>query len=255
MVAQKTSKKTTPSEPEPELVWLRAAYAFHTYAYRDPSAVFAFAAGIPVVSPSTVLLGIASCLFSLGLAPEAQAFLQIVHQCKVAVDAPDGAIFFRAFHQIRRYESAKYDKNNPRIGLTKINQGTREYGLFDGNMTVFVGVPTACLETVKLALTNLNHLGTHDSLCSLVGKVELTSEPKEITYTPAESFGERILNAGVQAFKCVTVVTLSCFKNDKPLKPVCKHWYMAGGNETELIRYVIPGKFEGTTRGKIYRKH
>lgn len=124
--------------PAPPLIWLKAAYKFHTYAYRDPRSAFASAMGSPVVSPTTVLLGIASTLFSLGKEPEAKAFLGTAHNCKVAIDAPDGVIFFRAFHQLRRYETDKYDKHNPRIGLTNINQGTREYGLVEGQTILYV---------------------------------------------------------------------------------------------------------------------
>ena len=90
------------------LEWLRASYHFHSYAYRDPRSVFASGIGLPVVSPTTVLLGIVSTLFSIGMDQEASAFLAIAHICDVIVAAPDGMIFFRAFHQIRRYETMKY---------------------------------------------------------------------------------------------------------------------------------------------------
>ena len=84
-----------------ELTWLRARYAFHTFAYRDPRAAYSSAPALPVVSPTTVVLGIASTLFSLGMASEAKAFLEVAHRCQVMVDAPDGVVFFRAFHKVR----------------------------------------------------------------------------------------------------------------------------------------------------------
>ena len=238
-----------------KITWFKAAYQFHTYAYRDPRSVFASAVGLPVVSPTTVLLGIASTLFRLGKADEAKSFLKIVHKCKVRVDPPDGIIFFRAFHQLRRYETDKYGFN-PRLGLTNINQGTREYGLVDGNMVIFIGVPTPYMDPVKLALTNLTHLGTHDSLCSLVGKVEYTSEPIDVVYMPSEKMAEKVHNEGIESLgNGVTVVTLSSFKPEKPIQPVSQHWWMTGGKDTELLSYTILGKFKGTSRGKIYRKH
>src|SRR2546421_11651923 len=101
----KTSKtvQVNPTESAPlgePLVWTRARYRFHTFAYRDPRAAFSSAFGLPVVSPTAVVLGIASTLFSLGEAEMARSFLAEAHRCKVAVDRPEGAIFFRAFHQL-----------------------------------------------------------------------------------------------------------------------------------------------------------
>ena len=231
------------SRPAP-LEWQRASYHFHTYAYRDPRSAFASAVGSPVVSPTTVLLGIASTLFSLGVADQAQAFLGLIHACRVLVDPPDAVIFFRAFHQLRRYETDKYDRSNPRLGLTVINQGTREYGLVQGSVTLYVGTPSQLSDSVRLALLNRDHLGTHDSMCSLVGDVERCAEPINVTYAaPGHPFPA----------EDITVVTLSRFK-DEPITPTLQHWWMAGGPNTELVPYVIKGRFSGTSRGKIYRK-
>jgi hypothetical protein len=230
----------------PQLIWLKAAYRFHTYAYRDPRSAFASAMASPVVSPTTVLLGIASTLFSLGKEPEAKAFLGVAQNCRVVVDAPDAVIFFRAFHQLRRYETDKY-KHNPRLGLTNINQGTREYGLVEGQTTVYAGIPEEHTEAVRLALTNLGHLGTHDSMCSLVGNVETCSEPKEVVYMAPEQW-----KANIQLGS--TAVTLSRFKNTS-IAPTLPHWWMAGGDDTEQATYFIKGKFEGTSKGKIYKKY
>lgn len=233
------------------LTWLKAGYRFHTFAYRDPRGAFSSAVGQPVVSPTTVLLGIASTLFYLGMADEARRFLGDLHICHVVVDPPDSMIFFRAFHQLRRYFSTQKGRTE-RAGLTNINQGTREYALSDGNLVVYVGIPRTHLEAVRLALRNRDHLGTHDSLCSLVGDVEPCDEPKDVVYRP--------MNGDAIDFKSespVTVVTLSQFI--KEIKPTVGetgrgHWWMAGGDDTELVPYLIKGRFCGTTRGKIYRK-
>ena len=243
----KTDSKTITPTPAPPLIWIKAAYKFHTYAYRDPRSAFASAMGSPIVSPTTVLLGIASTLFSIGKACEAKLFLDTAQYCKVVVDAPDGIIFFRAFHQLRRYETDKYDEQNPRLGLTNINQGTREYGLVDGQTTLYVGIPEEHFEAVKLALTNLGHLGTHDSICSLIDNAEKCSEPNDVVYIPPEQWKTNVPSGS-------TVVTLSRFKNDD-IKPTLPNWWMAGGENTERIQYFIKGKFEGTSRGKIYKKH
>lgn len=235
------------------LNWLKASYKFHTYAYRDPRSAFSTSVGLPVVSPTTILLGIASTLFRIGLADEARSFLGVAHQCKVVIDAPDGVIFFRAFHQLRRYETDKYDKYNPRIGMININQGTREYGLVDGAMTVYVAVPNDQIESAKTALTNLTHLGTHDSLCALEGEVEFSS-PSQIIYMPSKEFATKIRQNGLSVLeKGVTIITLSGFKS--AIQPVSQHWWLSGGDDTELLSYTIPGRFDGTTRGKIYRKN
>lgn len=245
------SKSVTPT-PAFQLIWLKTAYKFHTYAYRDPRSAFASAMGSPVVSPTTVLLGIASTLFSLGKEPEAKNFLGVAHNCRVVIDAPDGIIFFRAFHQLRRYEtgamktSKEKFRPNARIGLTNINQGTREYGLVEGQTTVYVGIPEDHTEAVKLALTNLGHLGTHDSMCSLVGNVERCSEPNNVIYMPPEQWKTNVPSGS-------TAVTLSRFKNT-PVVKTLPHWWMAGGNNTEQVPYFIKGRFEGTSKGKIYRK-
>ncbi|MBT9142470.1 MAG: hypothetical protein DDT32_01100 [Syntrophomonadaceae bacterium] len=243
-----------------ELVWLKATYGFHSYAYRDPRSVFASAVALPVPSPTTILLGVASTLFRLGLADDAKSFLKVSHQCEVRIDPPNGAVFFRAFHQVRRYESDKWDepaegKINPRVGLTDINQGTREYGLLEGPMTIFLGIPKDHIEPAKMALINLTHLGTHDSLCSLVGEVETCTEPENIVYAPREELAQRIRDYGIPALgQGITIVTLSRFKSQRAIQPKSGHWYMAGGDDTELVKYAIPGRFEGTSRGKIYRK-
>jgi hypothetical protein len=237
------------------LIWLKATYSFHSYAYREPRSVFASAVALPVVSPTTVLLGIASTLFRLGCPDEVRSFLKVVHQCKVRIDPPISAVFFRAFHQVRRYESDKWDKLNPRVGLTTIDRATREYGLLEGPMTIFVGVPEAHMEPVKVGLTNLTHLGTHDSLCSLIGEVEPCTEPQDVIYMPHEELAQHIHRHGIEALgQGVTIVTLSRFNPDAPVKPVGHCWYMSGGRDTEKVRYAIPGQFVGTSRGKIYRK-
>lgn len=243
-MARQKKKDTIPAKNVP-LIWLKAAYKFHTYAYRDPRSAFSSATGSPVVSPTTLLLGILSTLFSLGKQEEAQNFIAVAHQCKVVVDAPDGVVFFRAFHQLRRYETDKYGAN-PNIGLTKINQGTREYGLVEGQTTVYIGVPENLSVSTKLALLNLIHLGTHDSLCSIIGDIESCNEPDDVVYYPPEIWKNKIPQGAM-------AVSLSRFKGE--LYKKLEHWYLAGGDDTEIVPYFIKGRFEGTSRGKIYRKH
>jgi hypothetical protein len=209
---------------------------------------------LPVVSPTTVLLGIVSTLFSLGEAQMAREFLDLVHWCRVAVDPPEGVVFFRAFHQLRRYETNKYLSSkgqNPRMGLTQPGQGTREYGLLDGDMTLYVGAPRSVIGCVQLALRNRDHLGTRDSLCSLVGEVESCAEPENVVYSPPESWQRKIPDASA-----VTVLTLSRFRTSEQIRPaVGEHWWMAGGVETNLAPYLIKGRFTGTGGGKIYVKN
>ena len=228
----------------PPSKWVKAVYEFHSFAYRDPRSAFSSAPGLPVVSPTTVLLGIVSTLFEIGEVDGAREFLNSIHTARVVIDSPNGALFFRAFHQLRRYETDKYDKLNPRLGLTNINQGTREYALFDGPMTIFVGVAPIHLEFVKIALTNRDHLGTHDSLCALLGEVEECDEPTDVVYqAPEQSF----------PMEGTTIVSLSRFR-DQALLPATSHWWMSGPKDAEIVPYVIKGRFSGTSRGKIYRK-
>lgn len=258
MAKAKTSKQksVTTESNAPELIWHRASYHFHTFAYRDPRSAFASGTGLPVVSPTTVLLGITSTLFSTGKVEEAKRFLSVIHQCEVLVDSPNAIVFFRAFHQLRRYETLKYGAN-PKFGLTKINQGTREYGLVDGQMTLYVGAPENHTKDVSLALTNLNHIGTHDSLCSLASQVEACDKPEsgEVLYLPSHDSPQELSQQVSRFLKTgITIVTLSRFRKDKVIQPILKHWYMSGGQDTELLTYAIPGSFQGTTKGKIYRK-
>jgi hypothetical protein len=233
------------------LVWLRARYRFHSFSYRDPRGAFSAAAGLPVVSPTAVLLGICSTLYEFGRQLEAEEFLRTIHLCRVKVDPPDGAIFFRAFHQLRRYVTTQVKKKGgvmkANVGFTEINQGTREYGLFQGPLSVYVGVPEGQQLFVADALRNRGHIGTHDSLCSLVEDVEKVTEPKNVLCDP---LGEGSIAVGNGP---ITVVTLSRFVSaefrDSPAP-----WMMAGGENTELAPFVIPGGFSGTRSGKIYRK-
>lgn len=228
------------------MTWLKAIYEFHTFAYRDPRAPSSWAVGLPVVSPTTVLLGIASTLFSFGRHENAREFLSLAHVCRVAVDSPEAAVFFRAFQQLRRYETDKHDKNNARVGLTSINQANREYALTQGPITIYVGIPAPLVEPVTFSLRNRDHLGTHDSLCSLSGDVEVCSGPNGVTYLGPEATDFPLSGA--------TVVTLSRFKS-MPLEATCgDYWWMAGGPNTELVPYVIKGTFKGTSRGKVYVK-
>lgn len=238
-----------------QLTWLRAAYEFHTFTYRDPRSPQSSAPGLPVVSPTAVLLGIASTLFSVGLAESARSFLAHAHLCSVVIDPPNGAVFFRAFHQLRRYETDQNKttkekfKPNSRVGLTNINQGIREHALVEGPVTIFVGVPEMLVEPVKLALRNRDHLGTRDSLCSLAGDVEACSEPTDVIFLTPEEWQSR-----VPSTRGVTIVTLARFVKG-PLRPtVSEHWWMAGGSGTNLAPYLIKGRFAGTSRGKIYLK-
>jgi hypothetical protein len=148
---------------------------------------------------------------------------------------------------LRRYYSPVKGKTE-RIGFTNIAQGTREYGIVQGRMTLFIGVPEEFVDSVKLALHNRDHIGTHDSLCSLIEDVETCSEPENVVYLPPERWQNR-----VPEFSNITILTLSRFK--EPLETtVGKHWWMAGGGDTELVPYLIKGRFYGTSRGKIYRR-
>lgn len=244
---------TKPVRVDEPVAWMKARYRFHTFAYRDPRSAFSSAVGLPVVSPTTVLLGIASTLFSLGEAGKARSFLERIHLCEVVVDPPEGIIFFRAFHQIRRYETDKYRKKkgpNPRMGLTDINQGTREYGLVGGEMTIYVGAPADLIGSVELALRNRDHLGTHDSLCSLV-EVRACEKPTDTVYLPPEEWQNRL-----PAVSGVTILTLSRFRPTQQIQPtVGEHWWMAGGADTQLAPYLVKGTFRGTSKGKIYRRN
>lgn len=239
---------------ESVLTWLRATYHFHTFCYRDPRSAFSSALGIPVISPTAIVLGIASTLFGFGEADLAREFMKQAHLCGVAVDPPEGAIFFRAFHQLRRYVSTinkgkKESKKIHRAGFTDINQGTKEYALFDGPITLFVGVPTRFVEPVKLALLNRDHIGAHDSMCALIGNVEECQEPKHVLYLPPETWQTQLPRE-----TSVTILTLARFAKPLTAPTVGHHWWMAGGEDTELVAYMIKGKFVGTTHGRIYLK-
>jgi len=190
--------------------WLKASYHFHSYCYRDPRSVYSSGVGVPVVSPTTVYLGIASSLYRLGKNEEAEGFLKSLTEIEILIDAPDAVIFFRAFHQVRRYQSGKWDKNNPRIGFTQINQATKEYGLVQGCMTLFVKVPEKLKISTSLALGNLTHLGTKDSLCSISGNVESTDEPVEVVYCPSSELEQP--TEVIKKANSVTMITLSRFK-------------------------------------------
>ncbi len=247
-LACEASGSSEPAPPMVPLTWLRARYHFHTFCYRDPRSAFSSALGLPVVSPTAVLLGIASTLFSVGKSNEALSFIWLADHCRVVVDSPNGAIFFRAFHQLRRYISTTKGKTH-RAGFTDINQGTKEYALVDGTITIFVGVPQVVVEAAKLALRNRDHVGTHDSLCALLGDVEECEEPADVVYLEPERWQSQPPQE-----PGVTILTLSRFA--QPLTPTLgSHWWMAGGDNTERVPYMIKGKFSGTTRGKIYRKH
>ncbi len=250
------------------LQWLRAQYTFHTYSYRDPRSVFAAAVGSPVVSPTTVILGIASSLFRVGKAEEAQAILQNAHLLKVCVDAPAGMIFFRAFHQIRRYDVEYIGKDrrkgvNPRFGLTNISQATREHALVEGAMTLYVAAPESFERSIRCGLENLTHLGTHDSLCSLCGAVEEYSpachlQHSEVIYLPSGEVPPEQMEQWLQQGKQLMIVTLSRIKpNNKQQawKTAFPHWWLCGDKKTEIVAYLIAGRLEGTSRGKIYKKH
>lgn len=252
----KKSNNQTETEISPELVWLKASYHLHTFAYRDPRSAFASGTALPVVSPTTILLGIVSTLFMLGKSDEAQNFINSISNCEVLVDSPEGIIFFRAFHQLRRYETLKYGAN-PRFGLTKINQGTREYGLVDGLLTIYVGVQSEQTKTTKFALKNLRHLGTHDSICSLWRDVEICNKPlpQNVLYLPSQEVVSELRKELFEVLENgLSILTLSTFKKGEKLNQKLKHWYLTGGSDTELVPYVIAGSFQGTTKGKIYRK-
>ena len=105
------------------------------------------------------------------------------------------------------------------------------------------------IDAAKLSLRNRDHLGTHDSLCSLVGDVEDCSAPEDVIYLRPEDWQTRL-----PAESGLTVLTLSRFKDAPIQSTVGRHWWMAGGENTELVPFLIKGRFIGTSRGKIYRK-
>jgi hypothetical protein len=91
---------------------------------------------------------------------------------------------------------------------------------------------------------NRDHLGTHDSLCSLLGEVTDCDEPNDVVYAGPED---------AYPLTGVTAVSLSRFKCLP--QPTLRHWWIAGGQaDTEVVPFVISGQFRGTTRGKVYRK-
>lgn len=236
------------------LTWLRACYEFHSFSYRDPRAPFSVAIALPVISPTAALLGIVSTLFELGRETDAERFLRTIHLCRVKVDPPEGAIFFRAFHQLRRYiteqtKGKKEEGKNPRLGFTDINQGSREYALLEGPLTLYVGIPETQCQLAVDALRNRNHIGTHDSLCSLVGDVDLVSEPRGIIYEPLDDL------RSVRGDIPVTVVTLARFTKADFKDASVGPWRMAGGANTELAPYIVQGRFRGTRSGKLYQKN
>lgn len=233
------------------MIWLKASYNFHTYCYRDPRSVYSTGVGIPVVSPTTVYLGILSTLFRLGRENEAHDFISNIDRFTVIVDAPDAIIFFRAFHQVRRYHSRKWGAN-PRMGLTQINQATKEYGLTQGEMTIYVQVDEKFKESVHSALENLTHLGTKDSLCSLCKNIEVVNQPVDIIYKPSIMISNEDAIKHLRSRKSLTMVTLSRFVENP--NPIIYNWFMSGNQNTLLETYVIPGRYIGTTKGKIYMK-
>lgn len=247
--AKPKTQSSAPVEIGP-LIWLRAQYELHNFSYRDPRSAFSAAVALPVISPTAVLLGICSTLYESGRQLEAEEFLCTIHECAVKVDPPDGVIFFRAFHQLRRYATTQ-DKGKglkANIGFTEINQGTREYGLPQGPLTIYVGVPQGQRKFVADALRDRSHIGTHDSLCSLIGDVEAVAEPQEILCEP---LGEGSIH--FETGQPVTIVTLSRFVSAEFGESPAP-WKMAGGANTELVPYLIPGRYTGTRAGKIYRK-
>jgi len=253
-MARIINNRTVVPEELPEPVWHSAAYTFHSYAYRDPRSAFASGIGVPVVSPTTVILGIVSTLFSIGDADAAKRLLATAHQCEVVVDAPNGVVFYRAFHQLRRFHTYYNNKDpkkgvNPRYGFTTINQGTREYGLVDGSMTLYIGAPAEHRNAIETGLLNLRHIGTSDSLCSLVASVERCNKPERILYLPISEASQ------ANSSQVATIITLSRFIRNRPVLQTLPHWKMTGNtDDTELVPFVIPGGFQGTTRGRVYRK-
>jgi hypothetical protein len=244
---KQANKTAPPAGKSPSLTWLKAAYAFHTFTYRDPRTPQSSGPALPLPAPTAVLLGIASTLFNLGEANKARALLAEAHRCQVVIDPPKNAVFFRAFHQLRRYETDKYGPN-PRLGLTQINQSIREHALIEDCICIYVGVPTEFAASVTIALQNRDHVGTHDSLCSLVGTVEQCGEPCDVVFLPPEQW-----QVNPPTTNGISIVTLARFRD--ALSPaVGERWWMAGGPETELVPYVIKGRFFGTSRGKIFRK-
>jgi len=167
------------------------------------------------------------------------------------VEAPDGAIFFRAFHQLRRY-ATEQDKGKgvkANIGFTEINQGTREYALLQGPLTIYVGIPEPHREAVAAALRNRDHIGTHDSLCSLIGDVESgVPEPVDVLYEPLADGTVSIPQTQPTAVVTLSRITSSDFGSQPP------HWKITGGENTELTPFLISGTFRGTRNGKIYQK-
>lgn len=236
------------------MIWLKASYHFHTYCYRDPRSVYASGVGVPVVSPTTIFLGIASTLFRFGKSEEAQVFLSNIESFQLAVDSPDGIIFFRAFHQVRRYHSGKWGAN-PKVGLTLINQATKEYGLTQGEMSVFLGIPEDFKTSVRFALENLTHLGTRDSLCSLNRPVEVVNKPLNVLYQPAHEMSPDEVLTHLKSGRPVTMVTLSTFYQNPQPAVKSSNWFMSGEKgETKLVSFVVSGTYSGTTYGKIYKK-
>ena len=260
MGKRKPVKETPPVEPprpKVPLVWVKAAYHLHTFSYRDPRVAYSSGIGLPVLSPTAVILGVVSTLFNLGYAEDAKRVLSEIDLFRAIVDPPDSAIFFRAFHQVRRYSSGimkskKADYKAPAdLGLTKINQSTREHALVQGVLTLYVGTPEHSVESVALALRHRTHIGSRDSLCSLVGDVVSgVSEPTDVMFLEPEKWQTQVpMNCGP-----VTGLALSRFTANYKKPTVGQHWWLSGGDNTEIVPYLVQGKFKGTTRGKIYIK-
>jgi hypothetical protein len=84
----------------------------------------------------------------------------------------------------------------------------------------------------------------------LIDDVAVWQEPVDAIFLPPEKWQTQLPQVSG-----VTVLTLSRFKG-APVNPtVGNHWWMAGGEDTELVPYLIKGRFTGTSRGKIYHKN
>ncbi|RUM89848.1 MAG: hypothetical protein DSZ24_00240 [Thermodesulfatator sp.] len=234
--------KKPPGKEVPAL-WLRAAYLFHTYTYRDPRACYNTAPATPVPSPTAVILGLAATLFRFGRLEEALNLMQNAHLFRVILEPPRAVAFFWALLQMRRYQPGR---RGYLPGYTEIDRTIREFGLPEGPLTVYVRLPEEkWRDTVRFALENLEYLGAHDSLTSIVEPVEEISSPPEEIFLPEEEARKR----GLAELSGYTAVTLTEF--EKPLRFTPEKW---GYSESVAPkkRFLIPGTVEGTPKGKVY---
>lgn len=162
---------------EEQLCLLKADYHFHVFHYRMPQTASIAAITPFTPSPLTIKFAMVASLLQRGKSDEAEQLVKALPQTRVHIVPPEAAFSFKAFLRYRSVPAVESAANLDETGSYYPSRPhTREYAIFQGDLTVYISTLSSVKSVAKEALRNIRYLGCKDSLVWNHNDVEEVNE-------------------------------------------------------------------------------